>query len=175
VRKTSSSIRLRPWDFLCLLIVFTSGCGGHIPDGSLRNTFSKNETAFDELRDMFASDTKFRLIRRNLIATDALMVSSSPSNLDRVGLPPARFARYLKLFDLLGLEGGVERSKYGIWFNTERPSIFNGDSRKGFIHSTLELQPRTNNLDVYTPMLERRRGVVFSPLKPSWYLFKELL
>ncbi len=174
VRKKSSSKRIFRWNILCLLMVFSSGCG-HIPDRSLRNTFSEHESAFNELRDMFASDANFRRISRSLIAKDALMVSSSPSDLDRIGLTPATFARYLKLFDMLGLEDGVGRSERGIWFHTERPSLINGDSRKGFIYSTLELQPRVNYLDSYTPMRDRRRGVVFSPIKPHWYLFKELL
>jgi hypothetical protein len=174
----SSSIIERVFrrDVLCLLIVFSSSCGGHISDSSLRNTFGKHEAAFNELRDMFASDKKFRHIARDLIATDAVMVSSSsPSDLNRVGLAPARFAQYLKLFDMLGLENGIGRSEYGIWFHTETPSFGNGDSSKGFIYSTLELQPIVTNLDAYVPMRDRRRGVSFSPIKPHWYLFKQLL
>jgi hypothetical protein len=157
--------------FMCL------GCG-HISDKSLETQFGKHETAFDELRDLFASDPEFVTIGRTRIITHATVLTSPPQGLDRVRLSPERYGRYLKLFDALSLGGGVSRSAEGVWFLAEAPSWVLGDAQKGYIYSLSDLAPCAADLDSYippkqNPLFDRGGFVVYKRLKSHWFLFKQ--
>lgn len=149
---------------------------GHISDTSLENNFRRHEATFEQLRDMFVSDSEFTMIRRNLIRAAGVTLRSPPNGVEDVKMSPKRYEQYLKLFDIIGLDEGVDRDGAVMWFVVERPSFFNGDVQKGYIFSASAPSPLVPHLDSYVPQptadSSRPRFLVFKFLKAHWYLFK---
>ena len=156
------------------LAVFCS-CG-HVSDRSLENNFSRHEATFEQLRDMFASDSEFTMIRRNLIRARGVTLRSPPNGIEDVGMSLKRYEQYLRLFDIIGLDEGVDRDGAVMWFGVESPSFFKGDVQKGYIFSPSVPSPLVPDLDSYVPQptanASRPRFLVFKFLKSHWYLFK---
>jgi hypothetical protein len=159
-----------------LLAVACCGCG-NISDKALQANFVRHEAIFEELRNMIVADAPITMVRRHLIRAGNVTIYSPPQDLERVGLSAKRYARYIQLFDQLGLAEGVSRSDYNVWFAAESPSMLSGGVTKGYIYSLSEKTPLVPELDAYVPAPTagaRRPGfLVFKQLKPNWYIYRD--
>jgi len=176
VRSPSVRVRAIGWPSLLCAVTISCSCG-HVSDRSLRKRFDSHEADFHALRGMFISDAGIMAITKKGIRTATVIVSPR-DGLERVGLSPARYAQYIRLLEALGLEGGIVRGDNStIWFGAETPSILNGDSTKGYVYSNAELTPCVTDLNSYKPgpaALNQHGGfVVFSLIKPHWYLYRQ--
>jgi hypothetical protein len=158
---------------LCVLV----GCG-NVSDRSLMRNFAAHEATFTELRGMFEADAELAQVWRDLVRGGG-MLRKPPEHLDDIGLSTERYSEYVKRFDILGLAVGVGRGDNGaIFFDAERPSIFNVGSTKGYVYSLEAPAPLVEDLDAYQPVptAESRRPpyLAFRTLKEHWYLFKNV-
>lgn len=163
-------------NLLCVCVAVLSGC--RVPSQrGMTLDFARHEAEFEKLRTMFAEDTRLTAVGRNWVRSGTIALVSPPEKIERVGLTRERYDRYVKIFDALGIEAGVSRDeKGGIWFETTRPSLFNGDTREGYVYSPSPLTPLVIDLESYVPPATddspRPRFLVFKVLKGNWYLFK---
>src|SRR5215469_2700180 len=102
--------RLPHYSALFSFVVLLAGCGSR-SDAYLLQNFERHESTFEEVRGMFVADTRLTTIRRNLIQSGPVRLISPPGDLDRVGLSPDRYAKYIRLCDSLGLQGGISRGE----------------------------------------------------------------
>jgi len=160
-----------------LLLVVSSACMSK-SDLSLRSNYFANERAFDQLRNMLFVDTGILSINASTIITPhaTLQTAQTDSSIWReAGVTRERFVKYITLFHQLGLEAGVARDSRGLWFRSESPSFFNGDTTKGYFYSFVAPQPLAKTLDHYVPAPNELDShgsyVVFEALKDHWYLY----
>lgn len=98
---------------------------------------------------------------------------------DKVGLTRSRWLRYQEDLRKLKLRGGIFKTNNSVLFVVDPPSIFNGDSYKGYLWTPLPRPRLYSNLDsyrVYDPKsdLDKDRygnWAVYKRLKGNWYLY----
>jgi hypothetical protein len=155
---------------LCLVSLGCSHPHGNTPDAVLRTNFSANESSFLELRAMVLEDRDFLTISTKYVITKTQTVNSPPARLELVGLSRERYQKYVELFHSVGLDG-VFRGEGGVVFRVNNPTLWNGDSSKGYMYSLAEPTPCVSNLDSYVPASRAHPWRVYSRLKQHWYLY----
>lgn len=156
---------------ICVPMLICCSCG-HVPDRSLRAVFSNHEADFEELRMMFTSDSQFTSITPRRVVGGGRWLNSPPEGLETVGLSPERYAKYLNMFRTLRVDGGIGRpSQGGFVFQSQRPSLLNGGTSKGYIYSIDAPIPCVDDLETYKST--SRDWIVFARLKGHWYLYKQ--
>jgi phage gp37-like protein len=88
------------------------------------------------------------------------------------GLSQERLEKYRKLFEVLGLEGGVHRQdKSTVRFIAPTTQNFLlGNSAKLYLHSGAAPSPLVDSLDEVSKTGTRKQAPVFKKLSGSWYL-----
>jgi hypothetical protein len=140
-------------------------------------TFSGREREFNQLVAMAQSDSRFITIAPDQFVTQSVIGTGWKEAEDQ-GLAKSRWDAYQELFRRLELRGGLSRGGSIIYFRADMPSLWNGDSQKGFVYSVDPLSPTTQDLEGYVPAPNQRDRyggfVVYKPLKSHWYLFLDV-
>ena len=148
----------------------------HISDATMIANLDRNAGSFAELRGRVISDTQFTSISARGVASPFTSSTAAMIQDGRGEMTTERYAEYIRLFELLGLQNGVTRSGGSVWFHAEARSWSNGSVTKGYVYSPEELTPLVPDLDSFvpepTPTAKGLGFTVFRMIKPHWYLYK---
>jgi hypothetical protein len=141
----------------------------------LRSRFFQNQSDFVKLVQMSNQDPRVTLIRSNFTYLDT---DASWPRKD-IGLSEDRWNEYRQLFRRLNIDGGVTRrmdpvSSVSITVYASGGVL--GSAGKGYAYSEQPLMPIVQSVDVMpTALYNKNKGhaVVFEPLAPNWYMFRE--
>jgi len=157
-------------------IVYAGGLFHRMPsDSELRNRFFQHESDFIKLVQMSDLDARVTLIRPNITYLDT---DASWPRKD-IGFSEDRWNEYRSLFHNLNIDGGVtRRTDYpsSVFINVYASGGVLGSSDKGYAYSERPLTPAAKSLDVMPrDLYSKNKGhaVVFEPVAPNWYLFRE--
>ena len=162
---------------ICLIALFFAACG-HPSDEQMSRMLRERQPDFDRLLKMFEDDPQEMFIRPYVILgnnhlCDIPRTGPSEAMLQQVGLSRARWNEYSRLFDILGLEGGVVRNGDRIFFAVEDAGWFNKFTVKGVVYSSLPIEPVVPDLTAQYARNERPRGggTFYKRVARNWYLF----
>jgi len=161
MRALSSSVVI----LSCLCLV---GCG-HTSDEELVKIFQQGEGKFLLLRGMARSDWDSNMIRLYVTRT-----ARTYEEADHQGLSKERWREYQTLLKELRLSG-VAASEDRVEFRFDPPSLFNGDSEKGFLYSETPLAPLLTSLDGFSPSeptpTPNHNHLAYRAIQAKWYVF----
>ncbi|MGA3292435.1 MAG: hypothetical protein ABSE45_00480 [Candidatus Acidiferrales bacterium] len=143
-------------------------------DSNLRQRFFRNESDFANLIEMSNQDSHVILIRSNSTSLDTDV--SWPRQ--DIGFSEHRWNEYRRLFHSLKIESLTRRADLPscIFITVFASGGVLGSSDKGYAYSEKPLAPVVPSLDVMPQDLYNRNkghALVFEPLAPNWYMFRE--
>ena len=149
----------------CLLLLALCGCGSskHPSDERLIENFRAHKAEFDQLLRTFLADRGLTRVAEDF---------TRPDNAGVVGVSAESLKAYRRLFDRLGLKGGVEgpEPKEIVLFYASTQGLGVSGSSKGYAYCK-ERPPRlADDLDAYRPT-DKESFTVFRHLEGNWYLY----
>jgi hypothetical protein len=148
----------------------------HTSDAFLERNFFQHEADFDLFLSSLRIDEKLSMIgARNISYGDHLITGAdgfSPE-IERLGLNKGQWTAYQQQLRRLGLDQ-VNKGPDSVTFEADSPSLFNGDSTKGYLYSPTSPAHLKPSLDGYR-IADGDKGAngwyVAKALKGHWYLY----
>ena len=158
------------WGALTLVAMFT-GCSGPPRDGQMDEAFQRSQRSFEELRDMFRTDSTLQVVRNDWVAT-------TTGTQQHVGdqssvIAPTRWDEYRAKFRQLNLRGGISRSTQGpceCYLDSYGTGFVFSSETKGYAYCASEPTPLVHDLDQDAI---QSKTLTFRKLRDNWYLFYE--
>jgi hypothetical protein len=136
-----------------------------------------NESEFNELVEMIQADTGIVSItpKSVLVHGKVLLSDQDRKEIAKVISAP-RWSRYQELFRNVNIAGGMFKERDGaIEFEIDRPSFWNGDSRKGIAFGPKTPGPEVQSLNNVTfeqiSKLAPHTRTLYRRIKGNWYLY----
>ena len=166
---------------LCALSALPEGCAvgrHHTSDASLERVFNQHRAEFEALLADLQADPQLTTLMPHVVIYDGRRVEIQEDNseeIERRGLPKARWTQYMKQMQQLGLVG-ITRSAEEVEFRVDPGTLFNGDSYKGYSYrQTVPDRLLLPSLDGYRISDRDLNGfggwLVFKRLTGNWYLY----
>ena len=148
-----------------LLLLALCGCSSseHPSDEKLIENFRAHKAEFDQLLRTFLADRGLTRVAEDF---------TRPEDAASVGVSAEGLKAYRRLFDRLGLKGGVEgpEPKDLVLFYASTQELGVSGSSKGYAYCK-ERPPRlADDLDAYRPP-DKGSFTVFRHLEGNWYLY----
>lgn len=160
---------------LTATMLFSCSEQPHPSDASLEEVFRQREAVFNQLISMTKTDSKLTRIAYDFTKTEDTAKWPRPDS--ELGFSKERWEQYRQLFDTLNLKGGFWRrpKSNDRYLVASTKGLVTGGSSKGFVYSTEELKPLSDNLDNIPIDLWRSspNGIVYKNIKDNWYLYYE--
>ena len=149
-----------------------------LDDPELPLNFKRNPSRFEQLRILADQDFHFHRIAYDYTRVDEATSKSG----DPVGLTPARWADYKRLFDELSLSEGLVRTEDypgALLFIYRAKGLCTGGSSSGYVYSATEPHPLvTSSVATAIESEGREKHIytvwVFRRLAPHWYAFYQI-
>lgn len=173
--------------WLCASFLFLYGCAAgwnHTSDAALGHFFNQHRAEFEKVLAEVQADPQLKTLQpRTLIYAGKHFdrfggkefSESDFSEMERLGLPRARWAGYQKYLQDLNLSGGILQTEGRFEFRVDTGSLINGDSYKGYEYRTRPPEHILSSLDGYRLSDQHKDKfggwLVYKPLSGNWYLY----
>jgi len=161
----ATPLRGRVLAALLLLALAGCGSGSHPSDKKLIENFQTHKAAFDQLLRMFLADKGLGRVGEDF---------TRPENASSVGVNAEGLKAYRRLFERLGLKGGVEGydEKDIVLFYASAEGLSVSGSSKGYAYCKQRPPLVVEDLDSYKSPGDKS-FTAFRHLEGNWYLFFE--
>jgi hypothetical protein len=164
-----------------LFVCFTcSACAvgrHHTSDAKLERGFIEHRTQFEYLLAEVQADPQLKTILPKVLMYAggyAQVDGGDLTDIERLGMRAARWTQYQKELKELGLNA-VMKGGTSVAFRVDPPSLWNGDSYKGYLYDTTRPRRVLPSLDGYTISQSDHDAsggwTVFKSINGNWYIF----